>query len=58
MRRVLAVLLTLFTSLGHAAPAGFTFPSIDGGEITLSDWRGQPVPCREHGVALRIHIAI
>lgn len=43
MYRVLAVLLTLFTSLGHAAPAGFTFPSIDGGDISSSDWRGQPV---------------
>ena len=41
MRRVLICLTTLFamTGWGYA----FTFPSIDGGQIDLDDWKGQPV---------------
>lgn len=30
-------------TLGSPAAAGFSFPSIDGGVLSLDDWRGQPV---------------
>ena len=43
MRNILAGFLFLIASISHAAPPSFTFPSIDGGEIDLADWRGQPV---------------
>lgn len=42
MRTVLATFLIWMATIAQAA-AGFTFPSIDGGEIDLADWRGQPV---------------
>ena len=38
-----AVLLALTASAPALAAPGFTFPSIDGGEIALSDWAGRPV---------------
>jgi glutathione peroxidase len=38
-----AVLLALAASAPALAAPGFTFPSIDGGEIALSDWAGRPV---------------
>lgn len=40
------ILLALLVVLGHAASAeGLrgTFPSIDGGTLSIEDWRGQPV---------------
>lgn len=43
MRTVLATFLIWMAMIAQAAAAGFTFPSIDGGEIDLADWRGQPV---------------
>jgi len=43
MRIALAVAFTCFASLAHAAMSSFSFPSIDGGEINLEKWRGQPV---------------
>jgi glutathione peroxidase len=47
MRRLLCVLATAFLALcpatDAAAAEGFTFASIDGGEIRLDDWRGRPV---------------
>lgn len=43
MRTVLATFLIWMATIAQAAAAGFTFPSIDGGEIDLADWRGQPV---------------
>ena len=43
MRFLIASFFVWFAALAHAAPADFTFPSIDGGEIDLRDWRGQPI---------------
>ena len=43
MRIVLALILTCCASLAHAAMSSFTFGSIDGGDIDLAQWRGQPV---------------
>lgn len=43
MRLILTALFVLCASLAQAAMPSFTFPSIDGGEIDLADWRGQPV---------------
>lgn len=42
MRIILALAVWLTASLGHAAPT-FTFDSIDGGALDLSEWRGKPV---------------
>ena len=39
---VAAFVLSLAAAPALAAPE-FAFPSIDGGEIRLSDWAGQPV---------------
>lgn len=41
MRRILAglIVLLMLPAWGHA----FTFPSIDGGDLDLDDWKGQPV---------------
>jgi len=41
MRIVLSAFTTLFMGIGSAL--AFTFPSIDGGDIDLKDWEGQPV---------------
>lgn len=43
MRLLLASFLVCCATLAQAAMASFTFPSIDGGEIDLAQWRGQPV---------------
>ncbi len=43
MRLLLASLFVWMATLAHAAPADFSFASMDGGEIDLADWRGQPV---------------
>ena len=43
MRLLIAALFTCFATLAHAAQGSFVFPSIDGGEIDLAQWRGQPV---------------
>ena len=43
MRLVLSALFLCCATLAQAAMSSFTFPSIDGGEIDLAQWRGQPV---------------
>lgn len=43
MRLLLSAILIACATLAQAAMSSFTFPSIDGGEIDLADWRGQPV---------------
>ena len=43
MRLLLSAVLIACATLAQAAMSSFTFPSIDGGEIDLADWRGQPV---------------
>ena len=39
----LAILFTAMAQTGLARGVGGTFPSIDGGSLTIEDWRGQPV---------------
>jgi glutathione peroxidase len=41
--RITAVLAALLVSGPACAAETFRFPSIDGGEIDLGDWRGKPV---------------
>lgn len=43
MRLFIATLFLCWASLAQAAMPDFTFPSIDGGDIDLAQWRGQPV---------------
>jgi glutathione peroxidase len=43
MRLLLSAILIACATLAQAVISSFTFPSIDGGEIDLADWRGQPV---------------
>ena len=43
MRRVLSILAVLAAPYAADAGQGFTFASIDGGDIALDDWAGQPV---------------
>jgi glutathione peroxidase len=43
MRKVLAVLLSIWPVAPLLAADGFRFASIDGGQIDLDDWRGKPV---------------
>ncbi len=43
MRLVLTAILVSCGTLAHAAMSSFSFPSIDGGELDLATWRGQPV---------------
>lgn len=43
MRVLLAALIVCLAPLANAAMSGFTFASMDGGEIDLAEWRGQPV---------------
>lgn len=43
MRLFLATLLVCCATLAQAATTTFSFPSIDGGDIDLAQWRGQPV---------------
>ncbi|MCL4138286.1 UNVERIFIED_CONTAM: hypothetical protein GTU68_036349 [Idotea baltica] len=40
---ILAVLFAIIAQTGVAREVGGTFPSIDGGSLTIEDWRGQPV---------------
>ncbi|WP_417606146.1 glutathione peroxidase [Primorskyibacter flagellatus] len=42
-RFVIALLLAAFTALPGIAAQGFTFKSIDGGTLSLDQWKGQPV---------------
>lgn len=39
----LAVLFALVAQIGLARDIGGTFPSIDGGSLSIESWRGQPV---------------
>lgn len=43
LRMLLLSALLLIGRSVQAAPVGGEFPSIDGGTLSLSDWRGQPV---------------
>ena len=44
LRHAAALAVSLFTaSAVSAAPLSGTFDSIDGGQISIEDWRGQPV---------------
>jgi glutathione peroxidase len=43
MRFLSAILLSLVASTATAAGLTGTFPSIDGGDLNIEDWRGQPV---------------
>lgn len=44
MRRLIGVFLTvLFTLPAYAQGLTGTFPSIDGGTLSIEDWRGRPV---------------
>ena len=44
MIRILAMLVTVFwAQVAVAAGLTGTFPSIDGGSLSIEDWRGQPV---------------
>ena len=45
LRFILATLTTSLTALGPAlaAPPDVPFASIDGGDLSLSDWAGKPV---------------
>ena len=42
MLRILTLIVTLFVLPAQAAQS-FTFPSIDGGTLSLDQWHGQPV---------------
>ena len=42
-RMLLLSALLLIGRMVQAAPVSGEFPSIDGGMLSLSDWRGQPV---------------
>lgn len=39
----LAILFAVIAQTGMARGVGGTFPSIEGGSLTVEDWRGQPV---------------
>ncbi|WP_299413698.1 glutathione peroxidase [uncultured Sulfitobacter sp.] len=43
MRLIMAMIVALWGGMAVAAPRDAVFPSIDGGEIALSDFAGQPV---------------
>lgn len=43
MARIFAFILLLLAPAAFAGPVGGTFPSIDGGDLSIEDWRGQPV---------------
>ena len=43
MRTILTAMLVLWAGLAHAAGLTGTFPSIDGGDLQIEAWRGQPV---------------
>lgn len=43
MRAMIVGVLLVFAAFMVRAADGFRFPSIDGGDIALDDWRGKPV---------------
>ena len=43
MRLIFGVILSMWASVGIAAPRDAVFPSIDGGNIALADFAGRPV---------------
>lgn len=43
IRSLVTAFILVFMGLPALAREGFVFPSIDGGELRLDDWRGQPV---------------
>lgn len=43
LSRVVLAAVVLAPALPAAASSGFTFTSIDGGSLTLDQWKGQPV---------------
>jgi glutathione peroxidase len=43
MRIIFGLMLSVWASIGTAAPSDAVFPSIDGGTIALGDFAGQPV---------------
>ena len=43
MTRLLILLATILAAPVHASPLTGTFPSIDGGTLSIEDWRGTPV---------------
>ena len=43
MRLLIGLIVSLWAGVGFAAPRDAVFPSIDGGNIALSDFAGQPV---------------
>jgi glutathione peroxidase len=43
MRRILATLAVLLAALPTLAAETFSFASIDGGALTMDDWKGRPV---------------
>lgn len=43
MRVILGLIMALWAGAAAAAPGDAVFPSIDGGDIALADFRGQPV---------------
>ncbi len=43
MRAIILGVLLVFAAFMARAADGFRFPSIDGGDIALDDWRGKPV---------------
>lgn len=42
-RLALAALVAIMPALPALAAGGFTFASIDGGDLNLDDWKGRPV---------------
>ncbi len=40
---LVAIALTIIAQSGLARDVGGTFPSIDGGSLSIEDWRGRPV---------------
>lgn len=43
VRIILLAFLLLVGRIAQAAPVGGTFPSIDGGNLSIEAWRGKPV---------------
>ena len=42
MRWIIGLMAALWAGMATASPLETSFPSIDGGTIALSDYRGQP----------------
>lgn len=43
LKPILAIVLVIFALPASAAGVGGTFPSIDGGTLSIESWRGKPV---------------